>query len=112
MPDGPHILNVTLEQAGANTVARFRGEVDCSSADELTDTIRETSGPIVFDLTDVSFMDSSGIRALVEAQALAADSGRVFAICRPSPPVSRLLELIGLRGRIPEVQQTDGAPHA
>ena len=108
MTDSGHILRVAVASTGQTTVARFHGEVDVATAEQLTDTIRETEGPIVFELSDVSVMDSSGIRALVEAQGLANGAGRHFAICCPSPAVARLLELINLRGRIPEVASTDG----
>ena len=108
MTDSGHILRVAVASTGQTTVARFHGEVDVATAEQLTDTIRETEGPIVFELSDVSFMDSSGIRALVEAQGLAHGAGRHFAICCPSPAVARLLELINLRGRIPDVASTDG----
>ena len=108
MTDSGHILRVAVTSTGQTTVARFHGEVDVATAEQLTDTIRETEGPIVFELSNVSFMDSSGIRALVEAQGLANGAGRHFAICCPSPAVARLLELINLRGRIPEVASTDG----
>jgi anti-anti-sigma factor len=109
MTESGHILRVAVTSAGDTTVARFHGEVDVATAEQLTDTIRETQGPIVFELSDVSFMDSSGIRALVEAQGLANGDGRHFAICCPSPAVARVLELINLRGRIPEVASADGA---
>ena len=108
MTDSGHILRVAVTSTGQTTVARFHGEVDVATAEQFTDTIRETEGPIVFELSNVSFMDSSGIRALVEAQGLANGAGRHFAICCPSPAVARLLELINLRGRIPEVASTDG----
>ncbi len=41
-------------------------------------------------------MDSSGLRALLEARQACADAGRPFAIARPSDAVLRVLELVDL----------------
>ena len=44
----------------------------------------------------VGFMDSSGLRALLEARQRCLESGRSFALARPSEAVRRVLELVDL----------------
>ena len=56
------------------------------------------TAPLVLDLASVGFMDSSGLRALLEARQACLDAGRTFAIARPSAAVKRVLELVDLTG--------------
>ena len=48
---------------------RLAGELDMATADELLDAIRGRSQeePITLDFSGVTFMDSSGLRSLLEA---------------------------------------------
>jgi anti-sigma B factor antagonist len=75
------------------------GEIDISAVnqlDEVLDTkIRTTTGAFVVDLTDVDFIDSSGLATLMRARGLLGREDRQLAIvCRPGP-VRRLFELSG-----------------
>jgi anti-anti-sigma factor len=86
---------------GDTTVLVFRGELDMASAPEafeiLIAAIRE--GDVVIDASELSFIDSSGIRSLVEAQREAnrgIGADRVVSVRNPSAPVRRVLEVTGL----------------
>ena len=86
------------------------GELDLASAHQLTDAITslpELSEPVVLDLSSVTFVDSSGIRALLDAERIATEKGRKLAIFRPGVVVTRLLDLVDLRSRFTEVQSVD-----
>ena len=83
---------------GAVTVA---GELDQATLPELQRALDEVieagSDALVVDLSDCSFIDSSGLAALVSArERVSAGVGRGFAICCGSPQVLRLLEITGL----------------
>lgn len=68
----------------AETSSTFRtalGELDAGGADHL-----------VVDLESVTFMDSSGLSALVDAAA----GGRQVVLRHPSPMVRRIVEVTGL----------------
>jgi anti-sigma B factor antagonist len=55
----------------------------------------ETDGDVVLDLSDLEFIDSSGIRAM-----LALDTqDRRLVLRRPSPRVRKVLDLTGIVGR-------------
>ena len=59
------------------------------------------AGQVVLDLAAVTFIDSSGIRVLVDAAAAARDAGgRQFTIVS-SDAVDRVIELSGLRDHLP-----------
>ena len=73
---------------------RLDGELDMATADGLIDLLRATADshdPIVLDFSGVQFMDSSGLRALLQA-ARSEDCGPVV-VKDPSPQVRRLLEI-------------------
>ncbi len=73
---------------------RLKGELDMATAGDLSallTTAADRLDPVVLDLSGVSFMDSSGLRALLRA-ARSDDCGPVV-VKDPSPQVRRLLEI-------------------
>jgi anti-sigma B factor antagonist len=60
----------------------------------------DDAGMIVVDLTELSFMDSTGIHLLVRMYAVCADADRLRVI-NGSRAVERVLEVSGLRARLP-----------
>ena len=75
------------------------GEIDASTAPTLDGALADLpdgDGPVVLDLGDVSFIDSSGLRVLIALATRASDVGRTVTLDRPSPTVARLLEITGL----------------
>src|SRR5688500_12492781 len=65
-PDPPIFsLDVTPGDDGSTTVS-VAGELDLATADEFARAVRSglARGPVLIDLREVTFMDSSGVRAL------------------------------------------------
>lgn len=91
--------------AAQPTVIAPEGELDITRIDfraALWDAAREGAAAVVVDLSHVSFIDSSGLGALVELHNRLRRSGRRLAVVTPggsAPAV--LLDLAGLRGRLP-----------
>jgi anti-anti-sigma factor len=73
-----------------------RGEVDLDSSDRLTEAIVGRPGSVVVSLQDVTFIDSSGLRGLIQASRGLSDRGDELTLRSPSPVVRRLLEITGL----------------
>lgn len=78
-------------------MVKLKGEVDISSAHLLTnqfsDLASNTHTSVVVDATEVTFMDSTGLHALVEGKRALHDNGtRIFLV--PSRQVRRVLELV------------------
>ena len=76
-----------------------RGEIDINAVDPLDSAleakIRATTGVFVVDLTDATFMDSSGLATLMRARGLLGREDRELVIvCRPGS-VRRIFELTG-----------------
>lgn len=86
-------LEVDRADTGAIVVV---GDVDAHSVGALTEVIDRTSGAVTLDLAGVGFIDSSGIRVLVETQSRCRDLGNEFRIVEVSAPVRRLFEITGL----------------
>jgi anti-sigma B factor antagonist len=57
---------------------------------------------VAVDLAEVTFMDSTGLTALMDAHLAARDNGWVFEIRRASPAVRRVFELAGVNALLGE----------
>jgi anti-anti-sigma factor len=74
------------------------GELDIATAPRLAALLRRLRDhrhPVVLDLSEVRFMDSSGLSVLLEARASSRRDGWSFRIRRPSPRVARVARLAG-----------------
>jgi anti-sigma B factor antagonist len=93
-PDVPSRL--TIQRDGA-TIA-IAGELDAHSAPALRDELATSTGPhdTVVDMSGVTFMDSSGLRVLIDAHQRAADSDSRLVLSAPSTSVRRVLEIAGV----------------
>jgi anti-anti-sigma factor len=84
-----------LEITATDDGYRLEGELDMATAGGLTELLLTASGgdaPLVLDFSGVSFMDSSGLRALLEGAANPNGSGPVV-VQDPSPQVRRVFEI-------------------
>jgi anti-sigma B factor antagonist len=80
-------------------VVRVVGEVDLSTIDELKTAVRSCladSTAIVLDLSELDFIDSSGLGAFVQLAKEAAAQGASFALTNVGSRTYRLLEITGL----------------
>lgn len=91
------LLQVTVDPGGAVVLA---GEIDLANFDELATRIRTevdaSQRQFVVDLAGIEFMDSSGLRLLLETKRMCAERGVPFLIRDPSHAVRRLLDMTGL----------------
>ncbi|RLA03693.1 MAG: anti-sigma factor antagonist [Gammaproteobacteria bacterium] len=87
-----------LKKQGASIVV-FTGEIDLESSPAARETLLkcfEHTGNVIVDLSDVSYIDSSGVASLVEALQAAKKQGSQFALAAVSEPTRRVLELARL----------------
>jgi anti-anti-sigma factor len=86
-----------LDAVGPAPLLWVQGEVDLSNCLELDAAIRraENAEPaaIIIDLRDVTFMDSTGIGTLFDADSRARQAGRRLLLVRPREPVARVFRL-------------------
>lgn len=78
-------------------VIQPNGILDGTQADRLKDEVNHclTSGAgcILIDFQDVTFMDSSGLAALISAVRLVRDQGKKLCLCSVNQQIKMLLEL-------------------
>ena len=86
-----------IEEDNATTIVRVAGELDIATVDALDSTLRTLAqrrcGRIVVDLSEVGFMDSAGLRALVRAKTRMDRGGRWLVTRGASGQPKRLLEI-------------------
>ena len=86
--DGSVELSVRVRKVAGVFVIDARGEIDVSNAAELQPAIEsalQAEGPVVVDLCAVSFLDSTGLYALLVLRRRMIEQGRRVAIaCWPS----------------------------
>lgn len=93
-------FKVEAERDGDLYTVRVVGELDQGTAPELREALTETLGEqgnaVLVNLSECSFIDSTGLSLLVEAKRKLASDERQFAVCCPDADVRRLLELTGI----------------
>lgn len=60
----------------------------------------DNSDLVILDLSELEFMDSTGLSVLVRAHQRAQESGHGFAVIKGGPQVQRLLSLTGVSERM------------
>ena len=87
------------------SVVVLRGEVDMATAPAIEVTVRSRLRAgyrdLTIDLSDVTFMDSQGLNALVRAHAALTADGGELRLRAPSGPVLSALSLSGLDQVLP-----------
>jgi anti-anti-sigma factor len=92
------VLRITVETVEEARLVRVAGEIDASTAGELRRHVldgRDERTALLLDLAEVDFIDSTGLRVLLDASSDATDMGWPFFIVRPSATVQRLIALTG-----------------
>jgi len=90
------LLCITIESVEDARLIRAAGELDLSTVDQLRHELhaaRENATTAVLDLSQVTFIDSTGLQLLLEETRAAVVSDWAFFILRPSAAVRRLIEL-------------------
>ena len=97
--DPSHVLRTEVRQTGDVTVVRLVGELDADDAPAVRALLLQhaTSGRgLVVELSELAFVDSAGLAALVAAHKAARAAGRTVLLAAPSPTVQKVLSITGL----------------
>jgi anti-anti-sigma factor len=91
-------------ESGATFDVRLFGDFDLSAYDEvdelLSDAQSNTEQEVVADMSGLTFIDSSGIRALLRAHLRAEEAGKHLRLKVGPPNVQRVFEVAGLDKRL------------
>ena len=104
----PQPFELDVERNGAHARIVPRGELDIATAPAferaITDATGEDGKELVIDLRHLTFMDSTGLRALVQADQQARKSGVALTIVRGPESIDRLFSVSGLDELLPLVE--------
>jgi len=98
-------MDITVRKFEENYVIDVAGEVDMYHAHRLKDVVatmmKKEVCIFILNLKKVTYMDSSGIGALLAINAMLAHEGMAFRIVNVAHPVMRIMELTRLVGILP-----------
>ncbi len=92
----PRLETRATTVGGASAIA-VSGELDIETAAQLSEEVEKavwsSAGAFVLDLTGLTFLDSTGLHALLRARAYLAREDRPLVLICPRGPARRVLDL-------------------
>jgi anti-anti-sigma factor len=95
------LATLRVRERSGIVIAAIKGEIDLSNAPqlqgELTAAVPNTARGLLLDLTELEFLDSSGVHMLYDvADRLATRQQRLAVVIEPDAPPRRAIELSGV----------------
>ena len=95
-----HILDVKEDHTSGAQTLELSGELDAASAPALRERLAEVAtrgkGPLVIDLSQLEFIDSTGLSVLLNAKRRLTRKARRLALVCPPGHIHRILEVTQL----------------
>ncbi|MEU3342221.1 STAS domain-containing protein [Streptomyces sp. NPDC006668] len=89
-------LSVVSTHADGILVLSLAGEIDHDTGPILRQALSDADPRIVVDLSQVTFMDSTGINILIAAHNALAQAGGWLRLAAPTRTVLRTLQIVGV----------------
>jgi anti-anti-sigma factor len=106
-------FDVKTEDRGGAISLKLSGELDISTATKVEEELARVElgkpAQIVLDLSALDFMDSTGLRLLIAADARARDEGRRLTIVKGPEAVHRVFRITRLEERLDLVDEAPAA---
>ena len=105
------VSSTTIEDAGVLLIS-VEGELDIATAEQLvgpTEAAVSAASPLILDLCQCSFIDSSGLRLVLHANQALSEVGASLVLATDQPQAKRLLSVTGIDGRLPIFESLDEA---
>lgn len=108
-------LQLTVSHQGTTGILELVGELDVAQEARVSEALKEVldSQPecLVLDLSQLTFIDSTGIGIVIGLKKAAERDGVRLVICRGPLSVQRVFELTGLTSSLPFVPSTSRDDH-
>ena len=89
---------------------RVRGELDIATADQayayLRDVVDNQDGPVLMNLSELSFCDAAGLGVLARVAGHARRDGRELRLTAARPALLRIMHITGMDEVFPEVRNS------
>src|SRR2546423_8835450 len=111
MDFGTLLFSATVAAEAETTTVVFSGELDVAGVERARAAIAEAeerSGMIVLDLSQLTFLDSTGLEVVLRGARRASELGRRLVVRKPSPYVKRLFELTAIDQSLDIVEEVVG----
>jgi anti-sigma B factor antagonist len=99
------VFAAAVERPGASTVVvKASGELDLMTVPQLEEALADAQldrGDIVLDLSELDFIDSTGVHLVLRVWQASQRDGWQLSITGAGPDVTRAFELVGLLDRLP-----------
>ncbi|MFC9977945.1 STAS domain-containing protein [Spirillospora sp. NPDC127200] len=86
------------------TLVRVQGELDVVTRERFEEAmlgVVDVGAPMVVDMRQVTFCDSTGLNAIVAANRRANERGTPIALIAPPPRIARILHITGIDRYVP-----------
>ena len=94
--------------ADGKATVRIRGELDIATADQayayLRDVVDSQDGPVMMNLSELSFCDAAGLGVLARVAGHARRAGRSLKLTAARPSLLRIMRITGMDEAFPEVR--------
>jgi anti-anti-sigma factor len=108
----PFIIDVTELSPGAYLVV-ISGEMDIATSPELTSRLATVRGPeryqVLVDLSQLTFMDSTGIKSLISSAKEVESRGGRLVVFAPTANVQRVFDIVHFADVVPIADSLDAA---
>ena len=94
----PGALNITITESGPISVVHLEGELDLATAPELSEALNGVPGSrcrVILDITDLQFIDSTGLRLVVVEHGRSTMEGFEFVIAGANADIRGRCEPLG-----------------
>lgn len=105
------MLEIEVDDSGDYTLCRPVGELDAYTVTDFRQSLGELASrpQVVIDLSEVPFMDSAGLGALIGGIRRARENGGEVAVACSRPTLTRLLHTTGFDRIVPVTETLDEA---
>ncbi|MCX8123055.1 MAG: STAS domain-containing protein [Spirochaetes bacterium] len=105
-------MKIAIENHGDNTIIYVEGEIDLYSATEFKNNIlfqinNNKINQLILSLDGVTYIDSSGINAIITIYKIAKDSNILLTFTNITEPVMKLIKLTKLHQFLPIAPSID-----
>ena len=92
-------MELSLKKDGNKLVCSLMGRIDTGSAPEILEKIDFTDiKELIFDLEDVDYVFSAGLRVFLQAQKVMNANGGTMKLIKLQPSVKEIFDIVGFTG--------------